>query len=152
MNNKSLLTWLYTFIVSCIVMSSCKVQDINFRGVKNYQFVDGSTESVSMNVIFSVDNPSAFNIRVKPSHLNLYLDNKMVGEIKFDEKVKIRKRTDKEYSVPVTAFFDKGLPLGTLMKGRVTAKIDGNIKAKIFIVGKKYAVEESMKIKLSDFF
>lgn len=151
MNNKVFFLFI-CLLTSLLLNTSCKVQDINFRGVKNYQFVNGSTESVSMNVTFSVDNPSAFNIRVKPSHLNLYLDNNMVGEIKFDEKVKIRKRTDKEYSVPVTAFFDKGLPLGTLMKGRVTAKVDGKIKAKIFVVGKKYAVEESMKINLSDFF
>ena len=133
-------------------MSSCKLSEVQFKGVKNYEFVTASAESISMKIAFAVDNPSAFNIKLKPAHLDLYLDDKLVGDLKIDEKVKIKKRSDGVYEMPVTAFFENGLRLSTIMKGRVTAKIDGKIKAKFFIIGKKFEVNESMPISLGNLF
>lgn len=142
----------FLFVIICSSFTSCKLRDIQFKGVKDYQFVKASTESISMKIAFEVDNPSAFNIKLKPAHLDLYLDDKLVGDLKINEKVKIRKRSEGVYEMPVTAFFDKGLPLSTVMKGRVTAKIDGKIKAKVFLIGKKFDVNESMQISLSNLF
>ena len=148
-NSTYKVLFLFAFIA---FFGSCKLREVQFKGIKGYEFVTASTESISMKIAFEVDNPSAFNIKVKPANLDLYLDNKRVGDLKIDEKVKIKKRSEGVYEMPVTAFFDKGLPLSTIMKGRVTAKIDGKIKAKIFIIGKKYEVSESMPISLSDLF
>ena len=133
-------------------MSSCKLSEVQFKGVKNYEFVTASVESISMKIAFAVDNPSAFNIKLKPAHLDLYLDDKLVGDLKIDEKMKIKKRSDGVYEMPVTAFFENGLPLSTIMKGRVTAKIDGKIKAKVFLISKKFEVNESMPISLGNLF
>ena len=147
-------SWFRVFLFALIFGSftSCKLSEVQFKGVKNYEFVKASTESISMKIAFEVENPSAFNIKVKPANLDLYLDDKLVGDLKIDEKVKIKKRSEGIYEMPVTAFFDKGLPLSTIMKGRVTAKIDGKIKAKVFIIGKKFEVTETMPLSLNSLF
>lgn len=155
--NKSILiksTLKTGFFLSLVTLflGSCKLNQVQFKGVKGYEFVTASTESVSMKIAFEVKNPSGFNIKVKPANLDLYLDNKLVGDLKIDEKVKIKKRSEGVYEMPVTAFFDKGLPLSTIMKGRVTAKIDGKIKAKVFLIGKKFEVNETMPISLGNLF
>ena len=156
MNNKILskisLTKILFFFSILLLTGGCKLNEVQFKGIKGYKFVSASTESISMKIAFEVKNPSGFNIKVKPVNLDLYLDDKLVGDLKIDEKVKIKKRSDGIYEMPVTAFFDKGLPLSTIMKGRVTAKIDGKIKAKVFIIGKKYEVNETMPISLGDLF
>lgn len=150
-HNSILKLFFYSFII-LIFFSSCKLSEIQFRGVEGYKLTNASAESVSMNINFSIDNPSAFNIKVKPSHLDLYLDGKLVGDLKIDKKVRIKKRTDGTYEMPVTAIFDKGLPISTLMKGRVTAKIDGKIKAKILLFSKKFEITETMPISLGSLF
>ena len=141
----------FFFLFLLVTVASCKLNQIQFKGIEDYQVVNASISGAELKVLFTIDNPSAFNILIRKSTLDLYVDDKSIGTLNIDEKVKVKKRAEGVYELPIKASFDK-LPVSSLMKPRIKAKINGKIKTRAFIFFKKIKVEETMTFKPDEMF
>lgn len=138
------------FLVIIFLVSSCfDYDDIDFKGVDNFKVekFEGKKISFSMDVI--LENPNSFSVKIKPSVVDVYLDDNLIGKTYLDQKVKIIKRKENSYFVPLHVELEDGL-LMKLMKLSIKAKVKlrlvGKIKGSIYGICKKVKIDETKEI------
>ena len=138
------------FLVIIFLVSSCfDYDDIDFKGVDNFKVekFEGKKISFSMDVI--LENPNSFSVKIKPSVVDVYLDDNLIGKTYLDQKVKIIKCKENSYFVPLHVELEDGL-LMKLMKLSIKAKVKlrlvGKIKGSIYGICKKVKIDETKEI------
>ena len=147
----SLYLLLTVFICSCTAY-----KEVELIGVNYYALGDLAKETVDLTVKLEVNNPNAYNIRIKKTTLDLFLEGKEVGKAKMQKDIVLKKKTQQEYEFTIRANYKElsGAVLksiGSLIgKNKVSIGLKGKVKAKAFgIVGKKFDldVKESINLK-----
>lgn len=148
----SLYLFLLVFITSCAAY-----KDVELIGVNNYALGDLAKETVDLTVKMEVNNPNGYNIRIKKTTLDLFLEGKEVGKAKMQGDIVLKKKTQQEYEFTIRANYKElsGAILksiGSLFgKNEITLGLKGKVKAKAFgIVGKKFDLDVKEKVNLND--
>lgn len=140
-------------LVLLFVFTACSFEDVQFREAENFKLnkIEGRTISVSFDAI--LNNPNGYNLKVKPSSFDLYINGSHVGIIQLDEKIKIVKRSESTVAVPVTAELLNGaLPklIAGALKKTATVRIVGTVKGGVSIFSTKRKIDETREIPLRD--
>ncbi len=140
-------------LVLLFVFTACSFEDVQFREAENFKLnkIEGRTISVSFDAI--LNNPNGYNLKVKPSSFDLYINGSHVGIIQLDEKIKIIKRSESTVAVPVTAELLNGaLPklIAGALKKTATVRIVGTVKGGVSIFSTKRKIDETREIPLRD--
>lgn len=127
--------------------SSCKIQEPEFKGVNDFSV--GSLEAENIEIVINVklDNPNNFKIKVIKAKMDLFIGGTEAGVANLEEKITIKKNAEDNYDIIIStdkeqlmgAFMKSALP--TLASGKVTVKVKGWVKGRIFGIGKKIDVE-----------
>jgi LEA14-like dessication related protein len=130
-------------------------EEVEFRGVQNVSVVERTDNVVKLQIDVRVDNPNKFNIKVKKSTLDIYINDKYVGKTHLDEKIVLKKKTDDVYGVVLRANPKDILKaamgsLGGLLKGSVTVQLKGDVKGSVYGISKKVEVDVKEEINLKD--
>lgn len=136
------------------LISSCTFHEPEMRGGEkfNLEKIDGKT--VKFTAEAKVFNGNWFGVKVKPSLLDLYIDDKLVGKVHLDKKVKMKGKKETHLIVPFTAELEKnalmtGIALAA--KGDVKVRLKGKIKGGVFIFTKKLDFDETRTVNTSMF-
>lgn len=138
-------------------MSGCfDYEDVEFKGVENVTVVERTDEEIKLRVDVKVDNPNKFNIKVKSSTLDIYINDKYVGKTDLVEKIVIKKKAEDVYGVVLKASTRDLMKaamgsLGGLLKGDVKIRLKGDVKGSVYGVSRKVPVDFEEKINLKDF-
>ena len=138
------------FLAVIFLVSSCfDYDDIDFKGIDNFKMekFEGQKISFSMDVI--LENPNSFSVRIKPSVVDVYLDDNLIGKTYLDQKVKIIKRKENSYFVPLHVELEDGLLMKLMklsLKRKVKLRLVGKIKGSIYGICKKVEIDESLEI------
>ena len=98
-------------------------------------------------------NPNWFGIKVKPSKVDVYLEDKFMGTVLLDEKLKLKAKKENDLSVPLLAVLEDGAMLTVLRYAKaekVTVRIAGKVKGGIWIFSKKIPMDEKRTISGKD--
>lgn len=138
-------------------MSGCfDYEDVEFKGVENITVVERTEDEIKLKVDVKVDNPNKFNIKVKSSTLDIYINDKYVGKTDLVEKIVVKKKAEEVYGVVLKASARDLLKaaigsLGGLLKGDVKVRLTGDVKGSVYGMVKKVPVDFEEKINLKDF-
>ncbi len=138
------------FLAIIFLVSSCfDYDDIDFKGIDNFKMekFEGQKISFSMDVV--LENPNSFSVKIKPSVVDVYLDDNLIGKTYLDQKVKIIKRKENSYFVPLHVELEDGLLMKLMklsLKDKVKLRLVGNIKGSIYGISKKVKIDESKEI------
>ena len=138
------------FLAIIFLVSSCfDYDDIDFKGIDNFKMekFEGQKISFSMDVV--LENPNSFSVKIKPSVVDVYLDDNLIGKTYLDQKVKIIKRKENSYFVPLHVELEDGLLIKLMklsLKDKVKLRLVGNIKGSIYGISKKVKIDESKEI------
>ncbi len=138
------------FLAVIFLLSSCfDYDDIDFKGVDNFKVekFEGKKISFSMDVI--LENPNSFSVKIKPSVVDVYLDDNLIGKTYLDQKVKIIKRKENSYFVPLHVELEDGILMKLMklsLKGKVKLRLVGKIKGSIYGICKKVKIDETKEI------
>jgi len=153
--NKLSITFIGAILVALI--SCTPYQEVDIIKIGDYDVQNLSTSNVDLVVKMEVNNPNTYNIRIKKSDFDLFVDGSKVGKAKMANDVVIEKKTQKEYDLVLKAnpsdISSKLMSnvMGLLGKKKVKVGIKGKVKAKVFgLVGKKFDVEEEEEIDISE--
>lgn len=135
------------------VFNACSYENVQFKNAESFKIkkLEGKKLSLSFDAI--LNNPNSYNLKVKPSTFDLYINGDHIGIINLDEKVKIIKRSEGSVSVPITAELLNGaLPklIAGALKKTATVRIVGTIKGGTSIFSKKKKIDETREISLRD--
>lgn len=149
--------WILLLAMPLIFLQGCfDYEDVEFKGVKNVSLIDRTENNLKLQVDVLVDNPNKFNIKVKKSTLDIYLNDKYVGKTTLDDKIVLKKRTEAVYGVVLNADTKSIMKaamgsLGGILKGSVDIRLKGKVKGSVYGISKSVEVDMTEKVNLKEF-
>lgn len=137
-----------SIVFSLLALLSCSAyKEVEMLGVQNYNIDNITKENVDLAITVKVNNPNDYNIKIKKTALDLFIETNKVGKAQMKEDVVLKKNTNAEYTFVVTADY-KELSNGVLkaaptaiFKNNIRIGAKGRVKAKAFGVGKKFDLD-----------
>ncbi len=144
------------FLSILVIISSCslKLEDVDFNGVDSFKIEKIENKLLNLRLGVSIDNPSSFSIKVKSFETDLFLDDRLVGHAKLNEKVKVDRKKEDVYSVPIQLQLEDGaylVLLKTALKDKVNLHLVGFVKGSIMGISKRIKIDETQSIDGKNF-
>jgi len=136
-----------------LALQSCNYEDVEVRQVKELKIDKFDNQGIELSASIQISNPNNYSIKVTSSDAILYLDGRRAGKMKLLKRVEVPANFDDFINAKVRTDFDDGsvslLPiiLGAAVKGGVNIRAEGNIRAKSFLIGKKFDFDYTHKAK-----
>ena len=134
-------------LISFVFLTSCfDYEDVEFRGVQNVGLEGRSEGNITLRIDMKVNNPNNYNIKIKKSALDVYVNGSRVGRTKMKNNIVLKKNYQEVYPLYLS-LSEKELKssalsaIGSFLKGSMKVRIKGDIKAKVYGVGKKFPID-----------
>ncbi|MDA8910566.1 LEA type 2 family protein [Crocinitomicaceae bacterium] len=118
---------------------------VSFEGFSGFKM---KPREISFTLSGNVLNPNKSKLKLHPSTVDVYIQQKKLGQLSNEEKIILKRNGTTDISVPVIANTEKGalIQLTTLsFKDSVEVKFVGEVKVGMGIFKKKIAINESFK-------
>ena len=86
---------LFFLLTILFLVSSCfEYDDISLLGIEGFKMgkIDGKRIAFSLDV--KIDNPNKYSLVVKPSTLDVYIEDNLIGHTSLDQKIKFIKKNE----------------------------------------------------------
>lgn len=138
----------YLFL-TLFILSSCEFEDVQFKGLAGFRFgkLEGKTITCELDV--KLENPNNYNLKIKPSKLEVYIENQVIGNLYLLKKAKIKRKRESVVTLPLKGELADGAMLSLVnfaMKETVTIRLKGQIKGGVAFVSKKIDVDKSLSV------
>jgi LEA14-like dessication related protein len=135
------------------LLSSCvSYKEIEYRSIEGVgiEKLDGENVHIAINV--KVFNPNSYTIKVKDADLKAAFNGKDLGEVKLMNTIKLDANSETVQKVVCQVSGKKILSLVpmALLSGRSKLTLKGDLKAKVFLFSKKFPVDITENIDLSE--
>jgi len=139
----------WIFALAIFAASCTSYKDVEFKGTENFQLgkLDGKKISISFDA--KLNNQNAYTIKIKPSDLDVYIDNVQVGTVHLDEKVKIKRKSEALVEIPLTVELGPGALINLsmiMLKKTVNVRLTGDVKGGVWFLSKKQRIDETREI------
>ncbi len=143
------------FALLLLVATSCTFYEPEFRGGENFKLNGVANKQVKVNAGATVYNPNGYALKIKPSTVDLYLNDKYMGKVRLEKKVKMKAKKETDISAPLTLSLEDGALMkimGLVGNGGngVKVGIKGQVKGGVFLFSKKFDVSESITLSKED--
>lgn len=145
-------------LFSIFFLTSCfDYEDVEFKGVKNFGVENRSDGNITVRIDLKVNNPNNYNIKIKKSSLDIFVNGAKIGKTKMKNNIVLKKNQQDEYPLYLT-LSEKELKgsalstIGSFLKGSMKVRIKGDIKAKVYGVGKKFPIDIEEPVNLRSIF
>lgn len=145
-------------LILILSISSCSIyEEVEMLGVEGYSFQKMEDNQSQASIVFNINNPNFYSIKLKKSSFEVFLDDKKLGDAVMADEVVILKKTEGDYTLNLL-LNDKDLrnaamPLlaKALFKKNIKLTVKGKAKCKVFgVLGKKMDINESKTLNLSE--
>ncbi|MEN8787462.1 MAG: LEA type 2 family protein [Flavobacteriales bacterium] len=145
-------------LILILSISSCSIyEEVEMLGVEGYSFQKMEDNQSQASIVFNINNPNFYSIKLKKSSFEVFLDDKKLGDAVMADEVVILKKTEGDYTLNLL-LNDKDLrnaamPLlaKALFKKNIKLTVKGKAKCKVFgVLGKKIDINESKTLNLSE--
>lgn len=145
-------------LILILSISSCSIyEEVEMLGVEGYSFQKMEDNQSQASIVFKINNPNFYSIKLKKSSFEVFLDDKKLGDAVMADEVVILKKTEGDYTLNLL-LNDKDLrnaamPLlaKALFKKNIKLIVKGKAKCKVFgVLGKKIDINESKTLNLSE--
>jgi LEA14-like dessication related protein len=145
----NLLKALFFFMLLSLLSSCLDFQMIKFNGMDKLKMVSLNDKEIRLNVAMKVDNPNKFNIKIKPSNLKVFVDEKFLGTIFLDEKIKFKKKAEGIYETDINIKLEQGAFFKMMkyaVSKEVPVRLEGIIKSSVYGIPKRIKINQSQVI------
>jgi len=136
-------------LCTMIFLSSCTFLEPTYKGGERFKFDKLEGKTLKFTVGAKILNPNKYTIKIKPSDLDVYIEDDFMGVIHLDNTLKLKKKQELFVDAPFTATLNDGALFKLLkfaMKGRLQLTIKGKVKGGVFIFSKKFDINETTTI------
>jgi LEA14-like dessication related protein len=145
----------FLFILTAVVLlTGCATfQEPEFRGSEGVKMEKMDGQEISLSAGVKVYNPNWFALKIKPSTVEVYLEDQLMGTVKLTKKVKMKAKQESSISLPLLATLEDGAMFTALRyakKDQVKVRIKGKVKGGIFFLSKKVEIDETKTVSGKD--
>lgn len=153
----STLRFSFITLFSLFFLTSCfDYEDVDFKGVDNFSLVDKSADNITVRLDLRVKNPNNYNIKIKKSSLDIFINGNKAGKTKMKDDIVLKKGVEGVYPIYLKTNGKEILSsmgsLGSLLTGSLKVRIKGNVKAKVYGIGKKFPIDVEEPVSLGSMF
>lgn len=143
---------LYLFVI-VIISTSCKIKEVEIGKFENYRLVNIGENKANIEFSVPVKNTNSFGFTISDINLNLSLNDKEIGTVKKNNKIRIPAKSNQSYPVILEIQIDKAVGnistlVASMMKNKMGIKTKGYVKVRKFIISKKIPVDQQETLKL----
>ncbi|MFT5580776.1 MAG: LEA14-like dessication related protein [Psychromonas sp.] len=134
-------------------LSGCdafEFEDVEFITLDNFILKEVKGRNAEMEVYVTLLNPNFFGIKIKPSELDVYIDEIYAGKALLTEKVKLKKKHQQSYLAKIKLEGEDGILLrlmSLLRKKEIKLEVKGKVTGSVYGISKKVSVSESKMIE-----
>jgi LEA14-like dessication related protein len=146
---KARMFFVSSLILVGMMVTSCEFEEPDFSDFSNFQFEELNGKSIDFTFDVTVENPNPLGFKVKNGKIDITANGKNLGTVTLDEKIKIKRKSEKKYTVPLTLDLSAGGLFNMIQLAgakEVEIKLDGTIRGKVLGFGKDIPIHESRKI------
>ena len=133
-------------VLFIFLSSSCsEFEELAYKGLDGIKFVKFEKKKLVLDIGVKIDNPNSFSITVKPSIVDILIDDQLLVKAKWITKVKILKKTATTYRLPVEIDIEEGAYFKLLkytLRKNVSIRIKGKVKGCVFGIVKRTMIDE----------
>lgn len=141
--------WILAVCLPVLALTACNFEEPDFGEVGNFQLQKLEGSHIECSIDVQVDNPNVIGFKVKKVAADIQLDDQLVGKVHLNEKIKVKRKSNRTYTVPMTIDLENGA-LITLMKQagkeEVPVTIKGSAKGSVLGISKKFEFSETKKV------
>ena len=139
-----------SFLIILFITGSCaEFQEPVFKGVEGNHIKKFEGKTIETDLAVRLYNPNNYAVKAKPSDVDVYIDEKQVGTIHLEKKVKLKAKQDTVVVLPLRIDLSNGA-MFTLLKNasreNVAVTLKGKVKGGVFIFSKKVDINETRTI------
>ena len=145
-------------LFSIVFLTSCfDYEDVEFKGVQSLGLKEPFGGNVAVRIDVKVNNPNNYNIKMKKSTLDVFVNGLKVCKTKMQNNIVLKKNHEDVYPLYLT-LGEKELKnsalasITTLMTGSVKVRVKGDVKTKAYGILKKFPIDMEKSVNLSSFF
>lgn len=130
------------------------MEELDFNGIDGVKLEKLEKKSLDLTLGVKVSNPNGFTIKVKSCDLEVYAEDVLIGRAKIDKKIKLLKKKEDTYNVPVHIDLEDGVLLKFIkfaLKDKVKFRLKGFVKGSVLGISKKMDVDETKEIEGKNF-
>ena len=119
---------------------------LTFNGIERGKVED---KKIDFKVKCVLVNPNFYALKIKPSTLDLMIDGIPMGKIYLNEKVKLRRKTEQEYAVPLSFKLEKGTLMSLMALGfraQIEVQVKGPVKGGVLFLYKEFPFDYTKSI------
>ncbi len=135
------------FIV--LLITSCTFYEPEYRGGESVQMGQLKGKELTLSVSVDLYNENKFGITVKPSTLDVYLEDTYIGKVHLDKKFKMKRKSVTRITAPLTITLENGVLFKLIRlanQKKIKVRINGDVKASVLLLTKKLPVDETKTI------
>lgn len=126
-------------------------------GMEDWEIIQMDTEGIEAELKVKVKNPNGYNIKIKGSDIDLYIDDDRLGKVKVMNTIKLKKKSTQVYKIRLKSKFDKvGSSILTMGKsifgGGMNVRTKGYVKASAFMISKKVPFDVTERVNTNSYF
>lgn len=139
-----------SFLFVAFLLSSCiEYEQVNVVSIGkiSIETFEGSTADVNVNV--ELENANFFGIKIKPSALDVYVEDEYVGQALLKEKVKIKRNSTQIYNAKIKLVGVDGVlrkAIKYMLKKDLKIRLTGNVKGSVYGIPKKVFIDETKMV------
>jgi hypothetical protein len=138
------------FLAWLLILSACSIyKEPEFKELSGYKLTKIVGNEIRFNVEGIVSNPNWYALKMKKSSLDIFIENKKLGVLVLEEKLKIKSKRDNNISVPITLIMEPGSMvkmMGWALRDSISIEIKGPLKAGVFFIYHKFPVQFTQSI------
>jgi hypothetical protein len=142
--------WLFVVLLA---VSSCSFHKLEYRGGERISLDKLEGKQLSFTAGATILNQNGFAIKVEPSDLKLFIEGEYMGFVRLDQDIRLKRKSEAYTEGLFTATLADGAMFRVLRfvnKKQLKIRITGTVKAKVWMFGKEFAVNETRTISGSD--
>lgn len=146
---KGFQTSWFTFTFLLLFTSCALYQEPELMKVGSFQFEKLKGKSVNFSLETCVENPNWYAIKIKPSTVDVYVENLLIGQLTLQSTVRYARNSISTVKAPLKASLADGALINLVRlagKNEVEVVLKGKVKAGVWFISKKILVENKQTI------
>ncbi|MGB0914680.1 MAG: LEA type 2 family protein [Crocinitomicaceae bacterium] len=144
---------LFALFVTGLILTSCTFYEPEYKGGEKIKLGKLEGKEMTFTAGAKISNQNGFAVKVKPSELDLFIEDQYMGKVHLDKKIRVKRKSEEYVEGPFTATLADGAMFRALKfvnKSKLEIRLKGQVKAGVWMFGKKFDVNETRIISGSD--
>lgn len=142
-------------VVTLFLISSCiELEEPEFNGIEDIKIAKLENHKLGIQLGIKVLNPNFFSIKIKPSTVDIFVEDQLIGKAFLDDKIKLIRKKEDIYFAKIRVDLEDGSMMKFFkfaLQDKVQLRVKGAVKGSVYGISKKITIDKTSMISGAQF-